>query len=939
MAHPDFEELDGRNAIRYYFLERHHKCFDPDDVEFSSVKIEENELLAADIILGEYGFALDYGLRERVSRYTAATYAAWVTYMGAALRSVCNRYDDFLPMYVDFPRQVPRDTYEEWVRRVCGAYQVPGLPCLYCGYDGAMVEVLPCHHVICGHCFDMTKYRACPICQRHIDNAPAAAVRAPNAIEAGVEKRLFYGGIDAAQESCMQSQESCTYIVPRDDLYKAARIEFIQLCGATQPLHESQSEFMRHCCEAYGDDIYQWLPPTIVLRETIAVVFGALMKLGGSPDLWVLHAQRYMKTATDVLRLIAVLSGAKPTIEKVRHVRSVPNSIVKTGIFGDPEKLHYDDRTRYELYQCEEDNSLKEPELLRFYYMSSVFKPARMSRSDRRRILALLESYPEQALYDDMHRYRAVWVRLGEVLHPSEYARRYPKVERVFASLRKKLVNGASLVRRQTWQSKVEAALRDRRIDDAVSMLAERPGEFARKLSRLIAIVGENDDDNAKNVTKSNIINRIINFVKKSCDSDKYSDFIETATRVVVSVPTPLLLTLYHQLKLRESPIELRFFEPKSKDNVRYCKRDVRSPLDANMTRPIRQAILHEILARFALKRHFETCTIDSSLDAIVMPRAEARSRDTSAQLGLGSRVSFDTKPGDIVRLFLYWCQKSPDCRVDLDLSVVFFDPKWNKVGECTYFNLTCDHDGQTYAEHSGDRQDAPPPEGASEFIDIDAKVAKAAGARYVVATVLCYNGGISFDDLTAAYTGMMIRSDAKAAVYDPRTVTHRFAISGQYRGYVPIVFDLVDSEIIVADASISQRSSGNVNTLSASKELFETLANVVPYSRHLAYPSRYEIACMHAAARCERVIVRLAGGKAALYSRGAGESDVAFYRRMIERKPDSTFDAFEPSPTPPATPSLAFLLRGDMVFAQASETSIVFAERSVGSVDWALIY
>ena len=35
MAHPDFEELDGRNAIRYYFLERHHKCFDPDDVEFS----------------------------------------------------------------------------------------------------------------------------------------------------------------------------------------------------------------------------------------------------------------------------------------------------------------------------------------------------------------------------------------------------------------------------------------------------------------------------------------------------------------------------------------------------------------------------------------------------------------------------------------------------------------------------------------------------------------------------------------------------------------------------------------------------------------------------------------------------------------------------------------------------------------------------------------
>jgi len=66
------------------------------------------------------------------------------------------------------------------------------------------------------------------------------------------------------------------------------------------------------------------------------------------------------------------------------------------------------------------------------------------------------------------------------------------------------------------------------------------------------------------------------------------------------------------------------------------------------------------------------------------------------------------------LRLFLHWMQA--DQRVDLDLSVGFFDEHWRHVGTCDYTSLRF---ADRAAVHSGDRTDAPAPDGASEFLDL----------------------------------------------------------------------------------------------------------------------------------------------------------------------------------------------------------------------------
>ena len=981
MTHPDFEHLNGKNAIRYYFLEQHHKCFDPDNAEFSSTPIPENERLAADIILAEYGFVADFDLRERVSTYAPTTFSAWVKYMGAALRSVRNRYDDFMPLYVDFPARVPQDVRDEWFKRVCANVQVPGQPCVRCGRDDAILALSPCRHAVCSRCFDVTQYRRCPVCQNRIDGAQA---RQSSASKQALPTRLFYGA--PPSDSTYSSPTLCSHVVPRDDMYLAARSEFRRLCLATQPLPAPQANFIRRCCETYGDDVYSWLPATIVLRKTTALIFGALMKsAGGSADLWVSYARRHLPTATDVLQMIAILSGRSPRLDKTRHTMTAPDAVVQKGVFGPPEKLWRDRR------QPLPPRSQDDARLVRFHYMSAAFKPARMSRAERRRILALLESFPERELFDEMRRYRAVWVRLGEKLHPSEYARRFPKTENAFAALRKKTIRGDVLPKRRTWRSRVESALREQRIDDAVRLLRENPDDFARNMVRLLAILWSREDDatkaapaplatspshdakrppNAYDDPAADILQMSLNiakagvgFLQKATQSllnrvqaappglpvpktgaTPYDDahytalqtgFIETTRQTIVRVSTPLLLTLYSQIALRESPIERRFFKTRSKHGLTFCKRSALPPLDVRAAHPIRAVVLHELLRRFAQKRKFATCTIDSSLNSIAMPRLFPKTNGASASLPLGSRVPLHTTSDATLRLFLYWRQKSPDERVYLEFSVVFFDQNFDEIGVCSQSQPNVRHASHAFATHSNRKNDPSPPNGACEFVDIDKSTAVDAGVRYAVANVLCYNEPPSIGDLDAAYVGISPQSGAASDEFDPQTTIHRFALTELHRGVVPLVFDLVDERIVVANIPVSQRASGNVKTLAASKELKETVANLIPYSHRPSAISCCKIACMHAAARCNQALIRRDDAKTDLYYRGRDESDADFYQRMTTCPPDATRKTPQPAKSTSDTPELAFLLRADVGFPPGSEISAIFDKRPSDSVDW----
>lgn len=167
------------------------------------------------------------------------------------------------------------------------------------------------------------------------------------------------------------------------------------------------------------DELEELLPAGIPLKENVGFVAASLLKHDKAN---VQRIGRYIKTATDVLRLAAAWSGG--------------------------------------------DVSLAQPTRFR-----------KFRRSERRLLLGLLEQCGSIA--EDMRRYKDRWIRLGEILHPAEYKQRFARCREAFDVLR----NNKPCA---TFNGSVELAFQSRDVWTLIELLMQRPGEFARRLDHLL---------------------------------------------------------------------------------------------------------------------------------------------------------------------------------------------------------------------------------------------------------------------------------------------------------------------------------------------------------------------------------------------------------------------------------------------------------------------
>lgn len=167
------------------------------------------------------------------------------------------------------------------------------------------------------------------------------------------------------------------------------------------------------------DELHEILPSEIPFKENVGFVVGSLLKHGKASMALI---ERYFNTATDVLRLAAAWSGGDVSLAEAVRFR-------------------------------------------------------KFKRPERRLLLGLLEQcYP---ITEDMLRYRGRWIRLGEILHPSEYGQRYKRCEEAFDILRNRKPF-------TTFNSSVELAFKYNNTWVLMDLLAQRPGEFARRLDQLL---------------------------------------------------------------------------------------------------------------------------------------------------------------------------------------------------------------------------------------------------------------------------------------------------------------------------------------------------------------------------------------------------------------------------------------------------------------------
>ncbi|NGZ74571.1 TerD family protein [Saccharibacillus alkalitolerans] len=524
--------------------------------------------------------------------------------------------------------------------------------------------------------------------------------------------------------------------------------EFVQmirnLAASNGALSEEDKQDLKTALNIADEPLFL-LPDEIPYKENAAFAAAVLLERGMADPA---RLAPHFRTATDVLRLAAGLSGLDTSLAWARKIKR------QTQPFANPYNLLQGMRL------ADDHSAVLAAESAR----GGSYRFRKFKRAERRLLLGLLEK--SGASLEDMLLYRELWKRLGEILHPGELRSRYPKAFDSFTRLRreKSIPN---------FRRDVEEGLkaRDPRV---IEKLSERPGELARRMDLLLRSQPESAEA-----------------------------AFEAFGRVSGRMAVPLLLQLLAHFKHRNERRTYRVFFPKGNIGKVVAVYNELPPLEAELCERLVRMIEAELVSRFADRKPLGRVYIDHRLSGIPVPFTQRSASRALRPLPRSSRVSIPE--GEVLRLFCWWTNirtGDPETRrVDVDLSLVLLDANWKHVDTLSFYNLK-----KAYGVHSGDITDAP--KGASEFIDLNlSAVLKNRKIRYAMVQVACFTGQ-PFSQLPECFAGFMMRTDGRSgAIYDPRTVETKFDLTIEAQQAVPFAVDLRERELIWMDAALKNRS------------------------------------------------------------------------------------------------------------------------------------
>jgi hypothetical protein len=501
--------------------------------------------------------------------------------------------------------------------------------------------------------------------------------------------------------------------------------------------------------------------------------------------------------------------------------------------------------------------------------------PARrksLPRATRRVLLQRLDRLPVETLVEDMLRHERAWKRIGENLHPFEFATHFPAAALAFAVLRRTVLNLGTAAGRavvgeasrhplvrvesgrlvmSTFASRVEGAFTQGQPEQALDLLRQRPGELVRRLLQLA----------------------------RALPPEQHASLVEALTTAVSDVSPAVITAALGQV--RTPPGELRLFFPRGGTARIWTRVDEREPLPSALAAELSGVLIGEMLRRATGLPRWRRVFLDEELGRLAAPGSERSASSSLLRMTRGSAVPIPQD--ELLRLFLHWVEPRGR-RIDLDLSVAVFDEEWAFVGLCDYTRLRFDEDALV---HSGDLTSAPGPDGSTEFVDVDLRAVRRVGGRYLLPVVFSYND-VPFEELERGFVGVMRQPNA---LFDPAAVEERFDLAGPAKILLPFGVDLHAKELRWYDVNLGAagyghniaRYGGHLGLMAATMEEVHGAGDRV---------SLWEICCWHAAARADEIAVRCADGSVVGYVRDAAEDLATFARRVTLRlEPDRSWD------------------------------------------------
>jgi hypothetical protein len=382
----------------------------------------------------------------------------------------------------------------------------------------------------------------------------------------------------------------------------------------------------------------------------------------------------------------------------------------------------------------------------------------KFKRAERRLILGLLDAINHPI--EDMLKHKGQWIRLGEILHPGEYKTKFKNAYQAFDTIR----NNKPF---PTFGGKVEKALFEKDVQEAVNLLSKRPGEMARRLDHLLRLA----------------------------ESPKM--VLDAFRQVATDVSTPVLLQVRNHFMNRNHDSKLRVIFPKG--NVGKAV-GIENTLP-EMAEEICTSIVD--ICETALKESFSQLPelgkvyIDPILKNMNVPFSMRSASKSLRTLVRGSRLAIPE--GDTIRFFTWWKQGADD-RIDVDLSAMLFDENFLYLSHISYTNLKSN---KFRAYHSGDIVTAP--NGAAEFIDFDIPSFIKHGGRYIMMQLFTFTEQ-NFCDMPECFAGWMIRQHPDSGeVFEPKTVENKVDLAANSKIAIPVILDLVERSIIWCDLSLTK--------------------------------------------------------------------------------------------------------------------------------------
>jgi stress response protein SCP2 len=397
----------------------------------------------------------------------------------------------------------------------------------------------------------------------------------------------------------------------------------------------------------------------------------------------------------------------------------------------------------------------------------SLVKPPRFrsfKRSERRELLYLLEHVEKNegfALRPEEFK------RLGEKLHPGEYAKYFPENKAIFDKVR----NGVHI---ETYNSKLQELLKKPvNVDVLTAHLMLRPGVFARYLD----------------------------FALRNCsDEHQMEDVLFCFISVCKNVSPRVLVQLINHFRNRNNPVQLATGKANGAGSA-ALDREI-EPISDVMCNRVSRDIFNQLWQVLrAEDTEPKSIYIDPAChcNKLIFPDNPRQISSAMRATACGSRTQLPD--GNVLRAFLYW--KGNDGAdlwdgIDLDLSVVFYGEK-----EANFVFYGEPKDERLGAIHSGDRR-CSGPHGAVEYVDFDIKKCLQNGIRYAALVVNSYSGE-KFSEMDAAFCGVMVRDGETGEQFEPATVKDRFALTTDAGQIIMVVIDLLNREVVTVDKSIAQ--------------------------------------------------------------------------------------------------------------------------------------